>query len=245
MAHKEILRPAIIHNMINMLSCGTSSRGHARYDCPNPDCTHTKRVLFTCKSRSCPSCGKKATYQWSAKQQAILPATKWQHIVMTMPKELWRLFQLNRHLLNDLSPLAASCIQTLAKNQHLTPGIFTALHTFGRDLKWNVHVHLSTTCGGLTTNGNWQQLYYKKQTLMRMWRYRVVDLLREAHKNGRLKLPRSLQHYCPTISPLMPGSTDATKNAGYCIVPNPRTIIPIPSIIWGVTLSDPRYHNPD
>ena len=100
--------------------------------------------------------------------------------------------------LNDVSPLAASCTQTLAKNQHLTPGIFTALHTFGRDLKWNVHVHLSTTCGGLTTHGNWQQLYYKKQTLMRMWRYRVVDLLREAHKNGTLKLPRSPQYYCPT-----------------------------------------------
>ena len=90
------------YNMINMLTAPVVS--HARYDCPNPECTHTKRVLFTCKSRSCPSCGKKATYQWSAKQQAILPATKWPHIVMTMPKELWRLFALNRQLLSDLSP---------------------------------------------------------------------------------------------------------------------------------------------
>ncbi|MFK0569557.1 transposase [Endozoicomonas sp.] len=37
----------------------------------------------------------------------------------------------------------------MAGKKGIRSGIFTALHTFGRDLKWNTHVHLSVTTGGL------------------------------------------------------------------------------------------------
>ncbi|MGT8051751.1 IS1 family transposase, partial [Escherichia coli] len=29
------------------------------------------------------------------------------------------------------------------------PGIFCAIHTYGRRLNWHPHVHVSVTCGGL------------------------------------------------------------------------------------------------
>uniref|UniRef100_UPI0009D9BE09 transposase zinc-binding domain-containing protein n=1 Tax=Candidatus Regiella insecticola TaxID=138073 RepID=UPI0009D9BE09 len=48
---------------------------------------HTKRICFTCHSRSCPSCGKKATEQGVAKQRTVLPVTKWQHMTFTFPRE--------------------------------------------------------------------------------------------------------------------------------------------------------------
>ena len=66
-----------------------------------------------------------------------------------MPAELWELFRYNRSLLGSLSGLAATIILKVAGKKGIRPGIFTALHTFGRDLKWNVHVHLSVTVGGL------------------------------------------------------------------------------------------------
>ncbi|MEX3582693.1 MAG: transposase [Burkholderia sp.] len=37
--------------------------------------------------------------------------------------------------------------------QRLLPGIFMALHPFGRDLQWELHVHLSVPFGGVTADG--------------------------------------------------------------------------------------------
>ena len=105
--HEVTLREAIVDNVIAMLSCGLSIRGYAFYTCSNSACTHTKKVPFSCKSRFCPTCGKKATDQWIATQQAVLPHTTWQHITFTMPSALWPLFKENYVLLGQLSALAA------------------------------------------------------------------------------------------------------------------------------------------
>lgn len=112
-----------------------------------------------------------------------------------MPRELWVLFRDNRHLLEPLSRLAAHTLLKTAQKKGLTPGIFTALHTFGRDLKWNVHIHLSITLGGLCADSNvWKSLYFVKQNIMLQWRYAVINLLGEAARNGTLEHPASLEN---------------------------------------------------
>ena len=73
-----------------------------------------------------------------------------------MPSKLWDLFWLNRDLLNQITKLAADYIIALASKLNVVPTIFTALHTFGRDLKRNVHVHLSTT--RIRLHGNLKKL---------------------------------------------------------------------------------------
>nr|WP_309227496.1 IS91 family transposase [Zooshikella harenae] len=162
------------------------------FRCSNSQCSHTKRVCFSCKGRFCPTCGKKLTEQWIQKQKAILPKTAWQHITFTMPGELWELFNLNRFLLNDLSRLAANTLLKIAKSKGIIPGIFTALHTFGRDLKWNTHIHLSTTQGGLTLDySSWKSLYFKADPIKKMWRYAIIRLLRKHYH--QLVFPESLQ----------------------------------------------------
>ena len=68
----------------------------------------------------------------------------------------------------------------------------------GRDLKWNVRVHLSVTRGGLANDNNsWKTLFFSKQALMPMWRYEITHLLREAYRRGELKLPKKQQAACP------------------------------------------------
>jgi hypothetical protein len=66
-----------------------------------------------------------------------------------MPDSLWPIFWLNRFLFNLISAIAAGIIQEISAKKNVVVGIFTALHTFGRDLKRNVHIHLSVTCGAL------------------------------------------------------------------------------------------------
>ena len=198
--NKASIRPVVVENIIKILSCGTSARGSALYCCPNADCAHTKCVVFTCKSRLCPSCGKKATAAWIQNQMEILPKTSWQHITFTMPRTFWRLFKLNRHLLNKLPALASASVMAIAKGKNIQLGLFTALHTFGRDLKWNPHIHLSTTTGGVTPKQTWKTIWFKKKSLMKAWKYRLISLLREQYHSGTLTLPTSLQLMLPDYS---------------------------------------------
>lgn len=195
------LRPAIVIGITKLLSCRNIIRGYHEYRCSTLGCTHIKRICHTCKCKTCSSCGKKATELWIAQQNALLPKTPWQHITFTMPQPLWDFFWFNRTLFNKVSALAADCIQTIAKNKGAIPGVFTALHTFGRDLKRNVHVHLSTTTGGLSLDhSQWKTLYFDQATLMRMWRYEVVTLLRREAKKGLVIPPAILKQLNHTFS---------------------------------------------
>lgn len=118
-----------------------------------------------------------------------------------MPSQLWPLFKDNRALLGQLSPLAAKTVQTVAQQKKCLPGLFTALHTFGRDLKWHVHIHLSVTLGGLNDDHSaWKTLYFPKRLMMPMWRYEIIHLLRQTYQRGELVLPAALQALCPTPS---------------------------------------------
>ena len=82
-----------------------------------------------------------------------------------MPDSLWPIFWFNRFLFGLISGIAAGIIQEVAAKKNVTVGIFTALHTFGRDLKRNVHVHLSVTCGGIDENGAWHNVYFPSEVV--------------------------------------------------------------------------------
>lgn len=190
--HNTKLRPAILICIIKLLSCKHIVRGYREYHCTTPSCPHVKRIYHTCKCKACSSCGKKATELWIAKQNQILPKTSWQHITFTMPCELWDFFWCNRKLLRLIAALAAHCVKTIARKKKVLPGIFIAIHTFGRDLKRNVHIHLSVTTGGLSKDGKeWKNLFFDQATLMRLWRYQIVTLFRQ--KQAQLVLPPAIQ----------------------------------------------------
>lgn len=196
--YRKTMRSAIIENVVRMLSCGRNIRGITVYQCSNPDCQLEKHVPFTCKSRFCPSCGKKLTDQWVEQQKAVLPDCPWQHITFTMPDALWELFRYNRHLLNGLAKLSANVILKVGKKQGIVVGLFTVLHTFGRSLVWNIHIHLSVTRGGITPDGKrWKPLYFSGSSLMPQLRYAIINLFRKARVQEQLTLPNDLKAQCP------------------------------------------------
>lgn len=190
----HLIRISIIINVLKMLVCRTVFLGYAVYTCPN--CGRSIKVPHTCKSRFCSSCGKKATDNWIKTSFNTLPNVIWQHITFTMPDQLWDLFWFNRHLINKIPSLAAGIIIALTRKKGIIPGIFLAIHTFGRDLKRNVHIHLSTTVGGLSLSyDKWiDSGYFYHDTLKKMWKYAILSLLRKEFKQGSLKLPSHLKH---------------------------------------------------
>lgn len=194
--HSHLMRKSIIINVLKVLSCKTTFLGYTVLSCLK--CSYEKKVPHTCKSRFCSSCGKKATDNWIKTKFNTLPKTKWQHITFTMPSRLWELYWYNRHLLNKFAPLAADIIKKHAAKKDFLPGIFLAIHTSGRDLKRNAHIHLTTTLGGLCISNKYQSwisgAFFPHKILKRKWKYNICHLLYEEYKQGNLILPRSLKH---------------------------------------------------
>ena len=191
--HKDKLRIGILIAVTAMLSCRNIVRGYKTYECENKTCNHVKLIPHTCKSRACSTCGKKLTEAWIAKQQDTLPKTNWQHITFTMPEYLWPLFWHNRHLLNLIPKIAADIIKKTGAKVGALPAIFLAIHTFGRDMKRNVYIHLSATTGGLSDDKlSWLPIFYQGGALMKQWRHEIITLFREMLAKGKLKLPKNI-----------------------------------------------------
>ena len=53
------------------------------------------------------------------------------------------------------------------KSELFTPGFICVLHTFGRDLKWNPHIHCLISEGGLGNSGLWRHKKHFNYKLMR------------------------------------------------------------------------------
>jgi Putative transposase/Transposase zinc-binding domain len=172
-------RSVVRREFDKVLKCRTSALGAEVYE------SHTERetVYHTCKSRACPSCGHRATLLWQREQFAALPAVPYKGIVLTMPDVLWPIFRRNRHLLHDLPMIGADVIQQWAKDRHgVRLIIVVVLHTFGRGLNFNCHLHILVSAGGLQESQNrWlPSIYYHRDTLMQKWRDAVVSYLSEA-----------------------------------------------------------------
>ncbi len=189
--NEDKLRTAITDNVLKMLSCRTQLMGYHKYVCP--ECKdHYRVVNHTCKSRFCSSCAKKATDEWINKSNNKLPNTVWQHITFTLPDIYWNLFWLNRDLMGIVAAIAANIIKEIATLRNIDLGIFLVIHTFGRDLKRNYHIHLSVTLRGICKNKKKiKKIYFDHQLLKNKWRYYITDLLRNRYESSNLNLPKS------------------------------------------------------
>jgi hypothetical protein len=185
----EYLREVEVKSIHQILSCKHYARGQSHFVCSNQSCPHEKRVKFTCKNRACSSCGRSATDAWIEEQKALLPPAPWQHATLTMPSALWPFFKVDRRLIGDITRIASKVLKKIAAQKGVNPGIFMAIHSFGRAMNWNVHIHASVTRGGLTTENQWKECYFKSKILMKMWRYQIITLLRKRHNEGMLIIP--------------------------------------------------------
>ena len=174
------IRPIVFYEVDRLISCKTSSLGYSVYECPH--CGEIKFSYNTCKSRFCPSCGNKYVRK---RTEAILQKCyncKHRHMIFTISDELWNIFRIDRKLLDLLfkavSKTLLSWFKEKYKNEQYTPGIILVLHTYGRDMKWNTHIHAIVTEGAMGKNNIFKKFdFFPYDMLRRRFQATLLDLL--------------------------------------------------------------------
>jgi hypothetical protein len=193
--HSLLIRDAIPRNINKILNCRTKNMGFHKYQCP--DCGDNVVVPHSCKSRFCSSCGTLATNNWISSNLNELLDVPYKHLVFTIPSELRTIILSNRKLLLNLLFKSASktILSWTIQNKSYIPGIIMVLHTFGRDLKFNPHIHMILSCGGLNLdNSKWiSHNFIPHNALKSIWRYQIINSLRSLFENRSLSLPAPLR----------------------------------------------------
>ncbi len=162
-------RHAVITNVDKMINCGDPSLGGTMYACSK--CGMLKYVPFRCKSRFCPTCGVKYCQERSNAMSFKLIQCTHRHCVFTIDEELRHFFLEDRSLLDCLFNAVRSVVlrmfHEMNKSKNFVPGFICVLHTFGRPLEWNPHIHCLITEGGLSDDGFWRVVKHFSYTLLR------------------------------------------------------------------------------
>ena len=162
-------RKTEMENIDKMIHCGDPSFGGAMYGCPQ--CGKLKFVPFRCHSRFCPTCGNKYAMERTTSMSFKLVNVTHRHCVFTIDKSLREFFLKDRSLLDCLFHSANSVITRMFykmnKSKNFTPGFIMVLHTFGRDLKWNPHIHCLISEGGYSDDGFWRHVKHFDYTFLR------------------------------------------------------------------------------
>ena len=130
------------------MKCGSIDMGFLVAECPK--CGDSYLIRFTCKSRFCPSCGKKYRDTISASVREKLYNVPHRQFVFSVPEPLRIWFRRHREMLDllflsvseTLNETIFSKAPLARKKEHRQLGFISFLHTFGRDLKWHPHLHV-------------------------------------------------------------------------------------------------------
>jgi hypothetical protein len=194
----EYVRPAVRDNFNKVTLCKTAALGAEVYSSGDEE----KTVYHTCKSRTCPTCGRRSTQLWQRAQWARLPDVPYAFVVLTMPDVLWHIFQQNRKLLHDLPVLAAAVVQQFVRNKYGARVLVLAVtHTFAGRLRFKPHINLLVSEGGLDLSGTrWiAPIALEKDAIMSTWRNAVITYLRSAAQYGLLKFSGTMDELMASL----------------------------------------------
>lgn len=179
-------RPVVMENIDKVINCGDPSYGGAMYGCPH--CGNLKFVPFRCHSKFCPSCGAKYSNDRSTAMSFKLIQCTHRHLVFTIDESLRRFFLEDRTLLNCLFEAVSDVIKeyffSLNKSKNFVPGFICVLHTFGRPLGWNPHIHCLLTEGGFSDDGVWRKVtYFNYSYLRKSFQTVLLNKLEKTHRS--------------------------------------------------------------
>ena len=177
------LRPEVISNLKRAKICGTPDAGYSTFQCP--DCKSIHYMYHTCKSRFCSSCGVKYAAARAKNLLNVCLGVKHRHVTFTIPIELRNFFRSHYPNLSLLSQAASDALKWVIKKagrktQQLSPGIICVIHTFGRDLKWNPHVHALVTEGGVDLTNHFSTVrFFSYPSLRRSFMKVLLDSIKK------------------------------------------------------------------
>ena len=143
--------------LLSSRKCKNFSFAKAVFTCPN--CSHYTFRPITCKSKFCSSCGKIYSEKWASKLSSQLIDQKHRHIILTLPKEIWKYPILKHEILTTFSNHINSLFKNLFKKYKITHyELIVAIYTFGRDSSFHPHFHVILSLRGFDENQIWKNL---------------------------------------------------------------------------------------
>ncbi len=180
LSHQNELRAEQTKEVDAMLLCNDPSKGYFYYYCP--DCDKHILTHFKCNSRVCTRCGKAYVDDWAKRVVRRMLDVNHNHIVFTMPSDLWLLIKDDWQCIKELSAMTYRVItETMhqSSKHNVMPGMLSSLHTFGEDMKYNVHFHTIATEGGIDDKTKlWRTISYLPYHLLRIkWKLYALDII--------------------------------------------------------------------
>lgn len=178
--------------------CRTARMGSHADVCKNG---HIQNIYHnSCRHRSCPQCQHLKTEQWLRRQQARLLQTKHHHWIFTIPHSLLPLWRFHQQQVQDILFKAVQLtLKQLAEDPKYLdaqPGLFLALHTWGRNLSLHPHIHCLITHGGLNDQGRWvtpkRKAMFPAKVMMQLFRGKFVSLLKKEFSKQERPSDRTL-----------------------------------------------------
>jgi hypothetical protein len=120
-------------------------------------------------------------------------------MIFTLPHVLWDVVKSNQEVfVNDLFEAVKAVILRLFSDRfgklRVRPGIICILHYTGRDMKYNPHMHVLVTEGGLTPSGVWKKhSFWPYQKICSYWKYEVLKRFR-FHARDSLETKAIIDH---------------------------------------------------
>ncbi len=165
-------------------------------------CGHTAAINNSCRDRHCPKCTGISRRKWVDARLADILPIPYYHAVFTLPHQFFPLSLYNMAVICELLfKCSADTLEQFAKDEKWLGakiGFYGILHTWGGKMWQHLHVHYIVTGGGLSDDGEWIGLKYKKKflfpvkALSTVFRAKYIESLKKAHKNGELVFPESM-----------------------------------------------------
>lgn len=162
------------------MSCYGTSQGCFVYYCKN--CNDYVFMTMGCNSRLCSCCGKRYTDQWShSLSQAMFPVAH-RHFVMSVPDALWS-FLRDWNMLKVYMDAAIECFNDYFSkllHKEILVGVIVVLHPFGKDMKFQPHLHLIITEGGFDKRKDFVKIeFVPADGFRKSWQFRILKKLQE------------------------------------------------------------------
>jgi len=165
-----------------MLSCKGHERGCFIFFCEH--CNKEIIVAFGCNSRICSCCGKRYTDRWADMlSKKVAKGIIHRHLVFGIPDMLWNYFKQSKKLRKAFMDCVHKTLKMFFSNmskKNIEPGSIETIHPFGRDIKFQPHVHSIVTEGGYV-NGKFVSIgrYIHYNTLHKKWQYEILNELKK------------------------------------------------------------------
>lgn len=174
------IRDVVYKEVDRLISCGTASLGYSLYQCPH--CHDQKFSFHTCKSRFCPSCGSMYVKKRISTILNKCYNCKHRHIVFTVSDLLRDYFFQNRSRLNLLfhavNITLSSWFKERSKKENYKPGFILVIHSYGRPLNFNPHIHCILTEGAIGDHHGFKKFdFIPYDSLRKRFQKVLLDLI--------------------------------------------------------------------